>query len=103
MSGPMLQNPVMANLAGALQALQVSGDYKKLSFSSGSGGSQPAGSGGNDPVQLAILQELQQNRVALNQVHQSLNSYAAKPAVMNYLLFKKNEEYNTQIDLENRL
>lgn len=103
MSGPMLQNPVMANLAGALQALQVSGDYKKLSFSSGSGGSQPAGSGGNDQIQLAMLQEMQAMRSAMNQVHSSLNNYAEKPVSFDTLVFRKNEAYNTQIDLENRL
>ena len=69
MSAPMLKNPVMANLAGALQALQTSGDYRNLSFSStaGSGSGGPGGSmGGVTPAMfMMLIQETQATRAAL--------------------------------------
>lgn len=101
MGGEMLQNPVMANLAGALQALQVTGAYKQLSFGSNSStgnsaGSSSSGSGSNDGLMLAILQELQQSRAAVQ-------ASSKRPVVMNYRLFKEFEDQIDQIKQENSL
>ena len=102
MSGPMLRNPVMANLANALQALQVSGDYKRLSYSQPSAASSNSGSS-SDQIQLQILQELQMNRLQLQQNQQTMDNYAKKSISFDVLAFRKNEEYNNKVDLENRL
>ena len=100
MSAPMLGNPVMADLAAAMNALQVSGDYKKLSYSSspagGTSSQASAPAGGSDALLMQILLQLQNNQA-------SMDNYAQRPVSFDTQLFRKNEQYNTQIDLDNRL
>jgi len=95
MSNPMLKSPVMANLAGTLQAMQSTGAYRDSNRAIGmikgalgigdaqmqlGGGS--AGAGNNEAAMMQIVYEMQQTRQAMKQ-------HAERP--INYNYFKVRE------------
>lgn len=95
MGGAMLQNPVMANLAGALQALQVTGAYRNLSLSSSgsSGGSSATGSAMSDQLLMQIFQQLQANNAKMEAIAQRKQNY-------NYFKVRDLNNYIDQIEEE---
>ncbi|UHG93421.1 phage tail tape measure protein [Spirosoma oryzicola] len=101
MSAPMLKNPVMANIAGALQALQVSGQYKSMGSvgtSAGANGGSTSQSGGgmSDGLLLAIHQQLQLN-------NQRMEEMAKRPINQNYFKVREVEDKVDQIEMETSL
>ncbi len=101
MGGDMLKNPVMANLAGALQALQVTGGYKNLSLGNSPAGSPTGSNGGNgsasnDALLMTLIRETQQTRAAME-------ASANRDVVLNYRLFENYADQVQQIRQENKL
>ncbi len=92
MSAPMLSNPVFANLAGAMQAMQSTGAYRNVrsmaDVAGAAGGSAAGGSASTDALlmRLITLQEQQ-----LSQAGQQ----GDRPVVLNYRTL---EEYKGEVD-----
>ncbi|MEZ0485453.1 phage tail tape measure protein [Fibrella aquatica] len=78
MGGEMLQNPVMANLAHALQAVQVTGAYRNMgSVSRNSGGSQaaPASAPGMDITPLLLEMRMMRGELGKIKNLKVVNNY----------------------------
>lgn len=87
MSAPMLKNPVMANLAGALQSLQASGQYRNLGMSSAGGSGSGGGSGSSFSDQL-IMQLIAETRAS----KQEIKAIANRKIEVKYNYFKIREQ-----------
>ncbi|GAB2571660.1 phage tail tape measure protein [Spirosoma areae] len=101
MSSPMLQNPVMANLAGALQALQASGGWRNLSFQNQPGAASAnqagsVGSGLSDQILVQIYQQLQANNVKMEAI-------AQRPVNYNYFKVREQRDYVDEINEDTSL
>ncbi|NID13794.1 phage tail tape measure protein [Fibrivirga algicola] len=99
MGGAMLQNPVMANLAHALEAVQVTGAYRNMGTASGvasMGGSQPA-PGSTPGMNLTpLLQEMQLMRGELSKIKNL-------KVENNYRAFEEYRDEVTQVRTQNTL
>jgi TP901 family phage tail tape measure protein len=105
MSNPMLQTPMMANLAGALQSLQQSGDYRNpaktmgmiqqalgmgAGLSAGAAGGSAAG-GMSEAYMAQLILEMQQMRLAMEE-------HASRPINNNYFKVKEVHDRVDYID-----
>ncbi|RYC69739.1 phage tail tape measure protein [Spirosoma sordidisoli] len=100
MGGEMLANPVMANLAGALQALQVSGGYRNLNPQNVAGQlglpASPAAGGMNDQLLLLLIEETRQNRAEFSR-------FASRPINYNHFKIRDQQDYLSEIELDTSL
>ncbi|MBO0946965.1 phage tail tape measure protein [Fibrella forsythiae] len=97
MGGAMLQNPVMANLAHALEAVQVTGAYRNMGSLSGASGGSQAVSVSTPGMNLApLLFELQQMRGELSKIKNL-------KVVNNYRAFEEYRDDVAQLRTQNTL
>jgi TP901 family phage tail tape measure protein len=110
MSNPMLKTPMMANLAGAMQSLQQSGEYRNSAkamgviqqalglgagMSAGTTGGSAAG-GGQEAYLAQMIMELQQTR-------QEMKRYADRPINNNYFKVREVADRVDYIDTVTKL
>lgn len=96
MSAPMLKNPVMANLAGALQALQVSGQYRNLALPASSQSADAQGAGLSHALLAQIHQQLQVN-------NQRMEAIAKRPINNNWFEVGRTKDRIAEINTETSL
>ena len=103
---PMLRNPVIANLAGALEAMRTSGAYRSAVeardiLGMGMDNQKPGQAGGQNGGQDTFQQLLQQMQIGQRQAQAhfqqtiaTVNATGNRPVVLNYRL---QEEYENQV------
>ena len=110
MSAPMLKSPIGANLAGALQALQITGQYNNPAAVANMFGGALGGKGtnamgiGSSDVGQQILAELQVLN-ALQSIHNkklvdSMDNVGNRPIKNNYFDIEKTQKDVARLNTE---